>query len=364
MDTLASEALDSLTAAIQSLLPSVADPFLKPDLFINPLSQAPTGIGGFVAVSASPVGEIIGRRLEASVHVTVKADTVAQLGGAVSALTRAVLTVDRGALLKQGIQRISLSEMGPKSTVNVGGNKKIAEQELSFKVSYEFLQLPKEAEEIIDEIVLELDMPLGGAKPKSLFKSESMSGSLDQYEVIDILNPQNHKPSQWQYNPDEARIEQLSDIWGGSPLVNPNKSGTYLVLKATPGRLPIQDFSLQVRLQSDGNRGIGLVFRWQDLENFYFFLMDSLSNYRLLAKRVDGVFGNLDTEAFDKAKGYEPGKIYRIRITAQGSELRVFIDDNLALKAQDQSLPDAGRIGFMTHRNDKSYFYTINLTKL
>ena len=364
MDTLGVEALNRLTTTIQSLLPSVADPFLKPDLFINPLRLAPIGLGGFVGINASPPGEIVGRRLEASVHVTVRADTIAQLSGAVSTLTRAVLAADRTALIKQGIQRIALNEMGPKSVVEVGNDKKIAEQELSFKVSYEFLRLPQEAEGIIQQIPLELDVQVGDKKPVGILKAEFMEGSLDWFEVADIPNPQNNKSSQWQYNPAEARIEQLSNIWGGSPLVNPNKSGTYLILKNAPDRPPLHDFSLKVRLQSDSDRGIGIVFRWQDLDNFYFFLMDSLSNYRLLAKRVAGTFSNLDTEAFDKAKGYQPGTAYRIRITAQGSDFRVFINDHLALRAQDLSLPGPGRIGFMTHRNDKSYFYAIDLAKL
>ena len=362
MDAISAEALSTLTAAIQALIPAGNDPALKPSCFVNPTRLMPTGLGGLAGLNVEPAGEILGRKLEASVLVTVRGETSDQLHGAVAAVTSAVVGAERQQLIKQGIQRIVLDEIRPKSIVESGG-KSISEQELSFKVLYEFLKLPQEAGQLISKVAMDMDINTNGNLPVSLLNADFMQGSLDWFEVFDIPDSINHKSSQWQYNPAEFRIEQLSNIWGGSPALTPNKSGTYLVLRTSPARPPVRDFWFKTLLQSDDARGIGVVFRWQDIDNYYFFLMDATTNYRLLAKKVDGTFQHMDTPAMDITQSYQSGTQYRIKIKAIESHLEVYLDDALVLQAKDQSLLAPGRVGFMTHRNEKSYFYRIVLAR-
>ena len=363
MDAISAEALSSLTAAIQALIPAGNDPALKPSCFVNPIRVMPTGLGGLAGLNDTPAGEILGRRLEALVLVTARGETTDQLNTTVSAITSAVAGAERKDLSKQGIQRIVLNEIRPKSVVDSGG-KSISEQEVSFKVLYEFLKLPQQADGLISKVTLDMDVSTDGNLPVPVLHSDFMQGTLDWFEVFDTPNPITNKPSQWQYNPTEFRIEQLSNIWGGSPALTPNKSGTYLVLRTSPARPPVRDFLFKTMLQSDDNRGIGVVFRWQDIDNYYFFLMDATTNYRLLAKKVGGTFQNMDTPAMDTTQSYQPGTQYLVKIKASESDIEVYMDDALVLQAKDQSLLSPGRVGFMTHRNEKSYFYRIDLARL
>ena len=75
MSTIADAAVGGLAAAIESLLPDEADPDVRPTVIVSPRKIAPTGVGGFVGLNEEPEGEIYGRRVEANVFVTVKAET-------------------------------------------------------------------------------------------------------------------------------------------------------------------------------------------------------------------------------------------------------------------------------------------------
>jgi hypothetical protein len=154
VDTLSLAALDGLTAALTSLLPPAADPTLQPALLIQPRRIVPAGIGGFVGVNDDPHGEILGRRLEATAVVTVKASGDA-LDGAVTAVSRALLAADRATLRGAGILRLALGEVGPKPPAP---SQATAERDLSFDVLYEFLKLPEAGEGVIREIPIELDV--------------------------------------------------------------------------------------------------------------------------------------------------------------------------------------------------------------
>jgi hypothetical protein len=164
VDTLSLAALDGLTAALTSLLPPAADPALQPALLVQPRRLVPAGIGGFVGVNDDPHGEILGRRLEATAVVTVKASGDA-LDGAVAAVSRALLAADRAALRGAGILRLALGEVGPKPAAP---GQATAERDLAFDVLYEFLKLPEADEGVIQEIPIELDVAQPVAAPYPL----------------------------------------------------------------------------------------------------------------------------------------------------------------------------------------------------
>ena len=155
-DGINGEALAGLTAAAESFLPDIADPSVRLILLAAPVSVAPTGLGGFIAANEDPEGEILGRRLDATALLTVRANDVGPLNGAVAAVIRSFLGADRAALVEQGILRVSLEEVGPQS-ISGSGNTGVAERTLTFKVLYEFLKRPEESEDVIVEIPMNLD---------------------------------------------------------------------------------------------------------------------------------------------------------------------------------------------------------------
>ena len=151
------EALDDLNVSIEVLLADLADPNVQTILMVNPVRIMPTGVGGFVSLNEDPSGEIFGRRVEATVVVTVRVQSVDALNDAVMTVTRALVGAERKNLLQHGIFNITLGEVKPRS-IRGSGASRIVEQDLIFDVLYEFLKVPEEPEEIIEEIPVNLDL--------------------------------------------------------------------------------------------------------------------------------------------------------------------------------------------------------------
>lgn len=359
------EALEALTTALRSLLPPVADPDLQPSLVVLPGRISPAGIGGVIGLNEDPRGDIVGRRLEATALVTVRGEDSAGLDSAVADVTRALVAADRAALLESGILRITLDKVGQRPEPRPGGGPDRAQvRELSFKVLYEFLKRPEAAEGVIQEIPIDLEVNDTGAVPRILLSGGFMEGSLDWFEVVNDPLATHGAPSQWGYNAAEARIEQRANIRGGSTGVNTNKPGTYLVLRTSASRPAVQDFLFEVEFSSADNGGIGVVFRWQDVDNFYFFLANNARGYRLVGKKVAGAFAQLATPALDNTRSYTVGARHTLRVTAQRDTFRVYMDGGLALTGADGSIAGPGRVGFMTHANNRAFFHRILLVQL
>ena len=148
------EALAGLNAAMGSLLEDAVTPPIQLGSLITSTLLTPTGLGGFVGANEVPAGEIFGRRLQATVLVTVSANDADALNEAVVAVTSACLGTDRALLLEKGVLRITLDEVGPQAA---GVEDATVERALTFDVLYEFLKRPEEAEDVIVEVPINLD---------------------------------------------------------------------------------------------------------------------------------------------------------------------------------------------------------------
>ena len=154
MAEIEAEALAGLNAAIGTLLEDAVTPPIQLDALVTSAHSAPTGLGGFVGTNEVPAGEIVGRRLQATVLVTVSANEDDALDEAVVAVTGACLGTDRTLLLENGILRINLDDVGPQTA---GEGDATVERALTFDALYEFLQRPEEAEGVIVEVPINLD---------------------------------------------------------------------------------------------------------------------------------------------------------------------------------------------------------------
>lgn len=362
MVTGAREALNVLSGVVQSLLPVVADPDLRPSLLVNPVRVTPTGLGGYIGVHPDPRGGIYGTRLEAAAIVVAKAADESSLNIAVQAVTQALVAADPAEMRRRGVLRVSLENVGQRSEAqSASGPRSHVARELTFRIVYEHVRLPREAEGTINEIALELDLSGARRQPEPLLDTTFVQGSLAWFDVVDDPAATRSRPSDWRYNPVEQRIEQLSNIRGGQSRPDPEKPGTYLVLRTDESRHPVQDLVLETTLRADDDDGIGLVFRWQDVNNFYFFLMDGGRGYRLFAKKVEGAFQRLADGGLDVTRGFIAGRRYRTQLVANGDRFLLYLDGELALQGQDASILRAGRVGFMCRGNNAAYFYDIKL---
>jgi hypothetical protein len=106
------------------------------------------------------------------------------------------------------------------------------------------------------------------------------------------------------------------------------------------------------------------VFKWQNIDNFYFFLMDSRNDFRVMAKKVDGVFSSLDTPALVTGLGYKNNAEYNIKIYVENAIFKIYLNNELVFQGQDSSIVPPGRIGLMSRDNKKACFYRLGLIQI
>lgn len=362
MDDISSEALTGLSNLLESMIPTLIPPALQPELILDTVKIKPTGVGGFVTVNDNPKGTIYGRRVEARATITVKASDEDELGDFVKEITQSFLTQDRATLMEQGLFFITLDQLSPVITTGRANNV-INKRNVNFNVLYEYLKLPETAETVIDDVSLDLDINQGSGAAKFIITADLNESFLDLFEIVDDPSTTQFTPSNWQYDPVELRVEQRSNIRGGALTATPNKAGTQLLLKES-GKVPlVKNFIIHAEMESGDIDGIGFVFRARDANNFYYFLMSSRHNYRIMGKKVDGVFSFLDIPGLDNSQGYLQNTRYQVKLTAYDSIFQIYIDNQLALRGEDNSLTDPGRVGFLCHANNQAYFYRMKLTQ-
>ena len=141
---------------------------------------------------------------------------------------------------------------------------------------------------------------------------------------------------------------------------SPNKPGTYLIHKVTPDWPELRDLLLRCHLNSGNDSGIGILFRYKDQDNFYFFLMDAQRNYPRIGKKVEGLFRELDEPALDTTTGYTINQDHEIIVTAVKDAILVYLDGSKILYGRDRSLDQSGCIGFYSWRNTATRFLDLN----
>lgn len=174
--------------------------------------------------------------------------------------------------------------------------------------------------------------------------SDTFSSTLANWSVVD--EGTNSGPSDWVIV--NGEVIQRSNIWGGTGNVNdPVTPGTYIVA----GSAAWQDYTFSVRLMSEDNDGIGVMFRYQDGQNYYRFSMNSEHSFRRLVRVVNGVTTVL---AQDNVP-YVVGQWYKIRIAVKRTQIQVFVDQLRLFDVQDSSLSQ-GKIALFTWSNTNGHF--------
>lgn len=174
--------------------------------------------------------------------------------------------------------------------------------------------------------------------------SDSFSTTLANWTAVDEGNQSG--PSDWVIV--NGEVIQRSNIWGGtgvpSDAVTP---GTYIVA----GNPAWQDYTFSVRVMSEDNDAIGVMFRYQDAQNYYRFSMNSEHGHRRLVKVVNGVTTILAQDSVP----YVVGRWYKIRIAVKRTQIQVFLDQTRLFDVQESGLSQ-GRIALFTWANANGHF--------
>jgi hypothetical protein len=146
----------------------------------------------------------------------------------------------------------------------------------------------------------------------------------------------------------------------------PSKSGLVLAQTAEgPAQLfnlcvaeegRYQDVEVQVAFKAvrgKEDQGGGIVWRYQDANNYYVARMNPLeSNYRVY-KVAAGKRTQLGTKEELKIPA---GEWHVLKINQAGEHIECWLDGNKHLDAKDKTFPKAGKIGLWTKADAQTYF--------
>ena len=198
--------------------------------------------------------------------------------------------------------------------------------------------------------------PRGRRAVKNDFESDPLAG----FEIADDPGAAGG-PSVWAYDSADHLLRQQPGLHDPAfEDTSPVKPGALLIGRIDAGWLTRRNVALRTRVTSDGD-GIGVVFRYQDANNFYFFLMDASLGYRRIGKKVGGEFSELEIPAVDLSAGYDAGRTYELGVAVVDNALVAALDNVQILIGRDRSISSPGRIGFFTWRNPTARFHNLSV---
>lgn len=332
-------------------MPAPADPALAPEVHIQPLSFQPVGVGGVLSHTQSvPRGAVQARRLAARLVLRVKAASQSGLTAAEATASAALVGADASGLRSQGIFKLR-----PAATVNPNVEDPAgAGRDVHFDVLFEYRKLPQADTGVIEAIVADSLLRASSGTVRQLFSSEFQLDPLTQFDVRD--DPQAQGSGDWQYDAQRAELLQVASLSGGSNDFDADKAGTALVLRPAAVPALARNFVLWASMRSDVGGGIGLVFRYLDPANHYFFLMNEPQSYRLLARKVDAQAAFLDSAGRTQDAGYAPDVWNLVRLSVQDQDFEIAINGAVALRGRDAALDQAGSVGLLCRNNSGARF--------
>lgn len=141
---------------------------------------------------------------------------------------------------------------------------------------------------------------------------------------------------------------QLTNIYGGSTVgSDPIKPGTMLIR----GDADWTEYRLTTTLRSADNDAVGVVFRYQDEQNYYRWSMDAQRSYRRLTR----VLGGVHTVLYADGETYASDTDYVVTVEAIGSDIRIYQDGEPVVAVTDGALSQ-GRIGLYCWASEGARF--------
>lgn len=361
MDEITSAALEELSASFADLLPPPPEANLPYTVQIYPVRVTPSGVGGHVGFRSSPSGELSGRRISARISVSVQTSDAAVLGSAVAGVTGAIASRDAARSRSAGLLRVEVARIGSAMEVTAAG---VHRQEVEFSALFEHLHAPAAGSGVITQIPILAEVASTSSGGQVVYRSSFGSGALDGFESIDDPGVTAGGASRWEHDPESGWIRQLSPLQGGDPGAGVSKPGGYLLLRpAIQGRL-VSDFVLTSEMAFTDQAEVGLVFRWQDVDDFHFVLLGSALGAGVLGRKIGGAFTALYSLIIERPTTYQPGRSYSIRLTARADLIQLHVDGQLVLEGRTREPRPPGRIGLLSRAPGIAEFHRLDLIAL
>jgi hypothetical protein len=184
-----------------------------------------------------------------------------------------------------------------------------------------------------------------------LFTERFGPNALDHYTIVD--DGTFLAPSHWFVS--GGAIAQNSWILGGSFADDANKPGSM----AVTGSPAWDNVRIRATLESSTAYGLGLIFRYQDRQNYYRLAMDNLNGRRRLSKTVAGVTTVLWQDAFT----YQLNQPYHVEVLATADRLIGYTGGTLIFDVAERDVP-TGRVGFYVWANAGAHFRALTVDSL
>jgi hypothetical protein len=193
----------------------------------------------------------------------------------------------------------------------------------------------------------------GGTSGTSLSFSDDFSdGNYDGWSLADQGTLQT--PMSWSASTNV--MVQSSNTYTSSTGTELPTLGTYAYLI---DGLSWTDYKTTLTIKSADDDAIGLMFRYQDQDNYYRFSWDKQRAYRRLVKCVNGQFTLLAEDSVT----YVTNQTYDLEVIANDDSLKVSIDSSEIFSVTDSSF-SSGSIALYCWGNVGAYFDDISVTPI
>ncbi|MEO1021988.1 MAG: metallophosphoesterase [Bacteroidota bacterium] len=189
---------------------------------------------------------------------------------------------------------------------------------------------------------------------------ESFQTDLSAWEIVDDPEPRSG-PGNWNIVAGELR--QTSNIWSYDP---PAEFIYHLGSHAVAGDSTWTDYTLNAILRSTDNDGIGLIFRYQDPQNYYrVLLMNDAGNSGSVGSAIQRIQkfenGEPRTLAQNLVQDAYPSGYFALTADVQGDSIKAYLNGNLILETEDTTYTK-GQIGVLVYANSGARFDSIQVT--
>ena len=150
--------------------------------------------------------------------------------------------------------------------------------------------------------------------------------------------------------------EDASAPSGGKVLAQTSTDTTdYRFPLCVYGKFMARDVAVAVRFKAVSGKvdqAAGLVVRFQDKDNYYIVRANALEDNVRLYK----VVGGNRKQFAGKTVQVSAGAWHTLKLATQGNHFTVFFDDARLFEADDDTLPQPGKVGFWTKADSVTYF--------
>lgn len=132
-----------------------------------------------------------------------------------------------------------------------------------------------------------------------------------------------------------------------------NTKNSFPIAVETKSKYQDLDLAVQIKLvDGQTDRSGGIIFRYQDAENYYLLRVNALDNQIGLYHVANG-----DLKPISETKlAAPPNGWHALRIIFKADNIQAFFDGSKYVDAKDNSLSGAGLIGFWTHADSVAHF--------